>query len=183
MSSKDLAGISLIKDFARYEIDSLKIEGRMKSHLYVGTLSKVYSGALKDLRAGEKEFDRNLAYYQSEIRKITHRDYFSGNLNKKAGAQSIFTDREHGESEYGAVGEIIDFVGEKQMVIEVKAAFNCGDSLEVLPFEGQAMQVSTDVILDVLEESILRTKPGMLVKLPFVKGPKKSNLVRQRFVK
>ena len=41
MSSKDLQGLRLLKSFIDEGIDSLKIEGRMKSHLYAGTMSKI----------------------------------------------------------------------------------------------------------------------------------------------
>ena len=46
MSSKDLNGIKVLPEYIEHEIDSIKVEGRMKSHLYAGTISKTYSEAL-----------------------------------------------------------------------------------------------------------------------------------------
>ena len=180
MSSKDLAGIENLKAFVDLGIDSLKVEGRMKSHLYAGTLAKAYAQALQYLKNSEEEYFENLPRLRAEIEKITHRDYFDGSLNTPANDDSVFFEREHLEGSYGAVGEVIEVIADKYMVVDVKAAFNRGDYLEVLPFVSDVKEIETIKILDILENEIERTKPGMLVKLPYIPGVQKANLVRQR---
>ena len=60
LSSKDLRGIQLLPDFIKAGVDSIKIEGRMKSSLYVATTSSLYSRAIKFCKGSstKKKYDQ-----------------------------------------------------------------------------------------------------------------------------
>ena len=180
MSSKDLKGISVLPDFIRYGVDSLKIEGRMKSHLYAGTTSKVYSEALRYFSKNGHFLSEDLYSWKEELNKVTHREYHEGNLVEKAGTDSIYSERETEEKEFVIVGLVLQIIHEKFMLVEVRSSFSPGEELEILPFEGKPIPFKADYIENVAGEKFEKTKPGLLVKLPLFKGVDKWNIIRKR---
>lgn len=180
MSSKDLEGVKTVPDFFKYKIDSLKVEGRMKSQHYAGTISKVYKEAIdcyyRDglLETGDvKEWER-------EVRKVTHRSYADGSLVTPADRDTIYDEREHNDNEYVICGTILEVVEDKHLLVEVRAAFHPGDMLELVPFKERAFEFKAETVTDFSGETVPRTKPGSLVKVPYVKGSEKWNLIRRQ---
>jgi putative protease len=181
MSSKDLEGLRVLPEFIEEQIDSLKIEGRMKSHLYAGTMTKVYSEALEFFKENGNFLSDDLLRWESELKKVSHRSYTEASLVNKASADSIFNQRENSaEAEWQIVGTVVDANPESGIVLEVRNAFNQGDQLEIIPFKGENVQITAHEIMDLNMKAIQRTKPTTLVRLPFVNGVKKMHLVRQR---
>ena len=181
MSSKDLEGLRVLPQFIEEGIDSLKIEGRMKSHLYAGTMSKIYSEALKFYAEHGHFFSDDLLLWEEELKKVSHRSYTQASLVEKAGPDSIFNERENAsEGEWQMVGPVIEASPRAGIVIEVRNAFNQGDILEVLPFLGPALAVPAHEIMDLSMRPLERTKPSTLVRLPFKEGVKSMHLVRQK---
>jgi putative protease len=181
MSSKDLQGLRLLKDFIDAGIDSLKIEGRMKSHLYAGTMSKVYSEALRYYEEHGDFLSDDLIRWEKELSKVSHRAYTEASLIEPADADSIFNEREnHSGVEWKMVGTVINASPESGTVIEVRNAFNQGEELEVLPFRGEPIIVVASEIMDLNRKSLARTKPTTIVRLPFIPGIGPSQLVRQK---
>ncbi len=183
MSSKDLQGLRLLKEFIIHGIDSLKIEGRMKSHLYAGTMSKVYSEALRYYEQHGDFLSDDLVRWEKELSKVSHRAYSEASLLEPAGEDSIFNEREnHNNNEWKMVGTVIKATPESGTVIEVRNAFNQGDLLEVLPFRGEPIIVRASEIRDLIRRPIPRTKPTTIVRLPYLPGIGPSQLVRQKSV-
>lgn len=168
MSSKDLEGIRLLPQFIKAGIDSLKVEGRMKSPHYAATVSKVYSEALRYYRDGA-DFEalplEQLALWERELRKIPHRDYTSASLDRPADASSIYNEREHDERGSQVVGKLID-VDATHAIVEVSSAFAPGDYLEALTFMGENIRFQAGELFDVAGTALARTNPGTLVVLP-----------------
>jgi putative protease len=183
MSSKDLQGLRLLKDFIDAGIDSLKIEGRMKSHLYAGTMSKVYSEALRYYEEHGDFLSDDLITWEKELSKVSHRAYTEASLETPAGADSIFNERENDSSaEWKMVGTVLKSSPESGIVIEVRNAFNQGDELEILPFRGAPVTVIAHEIMDLTRKQLQRTKPTTIVRLPYHAGINFSQLVRLRSV-
>jgi U32 family peptidase len=180
MSSKDLEGLRILPEFINQGIDSLKIEGRMKSHLYAGTMSKVYSEALSFYAQHGHFFSENLLYWESELQKVSHRAYTSASLVEKAGADSIFNERENVDTEWQMIGKVIEASPKTGIVVEVRNAFNQGDRLEVLPFRGPAIEVVASEITDIMLKPVSRTRPSTLIKLPYQGGVQALQLIRQK---
>lgn len=180
MSSKDLEGIRLLQNFIDAGIDSLKVEGRMKSYLYAGTISKVYSEALNYYKEHGNFLSDDLIRWESELNKVTHRAYTEASLVEKADDSSIYNDREHEIKDYQAIGQVIQSVKDEFILLEVRSAFNQFDELEILPFSGNSINVKCDSIKNLINEEITRTKPGTIVKLPYVARIEANNIVRQR---
>lgn len=181
MSSKDLEGLRVLPAFIEEKIDSLKIEGRMKSHLYAGTMSKVYSEALKYYAEHGDFLSDDLLHWEAELSKVSHRSYTQASLVEKAGTDSIFNERENAsDGEWQMVGSVIDASPKSGIVIEVRNAFNQGDELEIIPFKGPAIKILASEIMDLAMKPVTRTKPTTLVRLPYVEGVSAMHLVRQR---
>ena len=184
MSSTDLNGLRVLEEFIKAGIDSIKVEGRMKSHLYAGTMSKVYAEALAFYKEHGHFLSDKLMEWEEELKKVTHRTYAPANLVEKAGADTIFNEREHTkDGEYVMVGRVMDVLEEGEhpgIIIEVRNAFNLGDELEILPFNGSIKTVKLETIKLLDNETIERSKPTTLVKIPYVSGLEFNNIVRKR---
>lgn len=181
MSSKDLEGLRILPEFINEGIDSLKIEGRMKSHLYAGTMSKVYSEALKYYFEHGNFLSDDLVYWEEELKKVSHRAYTNASLVDPAGADSIFNERENStETEWQMVGSVLEASPKSGIVMEVRNAFNQGDELEILPFKGPAIVVRANEITDIMMKPVTRTRPSTLIKLPYQEGVQSFHLVRQK---
>jgi len=181
MSSKDLEGLRILPEFINEGIDSLKIEGRMKSHLYAGTMSKVYSEALAYYREHGNFLSDDLLNWEAELKKVSHRAYTNASLVEAAGPESIFNERENAtETEWQMVGTVIEASPKSGIVIEVRNAFNQGDELEILPFKGPSIALCVNEITDIMMRPVTRTRPSTLIKLPFKEGVESFHLVRQK---
>jgi putative protease len=184
MSSKDLEGIRVLPEFIKEEIDSLKIEGRMKSHLYAGTMSKVYSEALNYYKDHGDFLSEKLLSWEEELGKVSHRAYTEASLVEPAGADSIFNERENNtDNEWQMVGTVVEANTKSGIIIEVRNAFNQGDYIEVIPFEGAAFALNTQEMMDLSLAPVIRTRPSTLVRLPYQANVTVHNLVRARGTK
>ncbi len=181
MSSKDLEGLRVLPEFINEGIDSLKIEGRMKSHLYAGTMSKIYSEALEYYSQHGNFLSENLLEWEAELKKVSHRAYTEASLVDKAGADSIFNEREvSNDSEWQMVGAVVEASPKTGIILEVRNAFNQGDELEFIPFRGKAIKVQANEIMDIAMRSVQRTRPSTLARLPYVEGIGPYHLIRQK---
>lgn len=166
MSSKDLNGMELLPAFLDAQIDSLKVEGRMKGHLYAATISVNYARALNEYRKNKKVSRETLLVLGEELKKISHRDYTTASLLTPAGPDSVYQDRENSEGEYAAVGVVVDQVKNDSVVVEIKKAFLKGETLEFMLFNGEVLEVVANEIYNLNEsETYEKTNPGTLVKI------------------
>lgn len=77
-NSKDLCMIEHIPELIEAGIDSFKIEGRMKTALYVATVAGTYRMAIDDYRKGIEVYREKIPFYKEEIAKCTYRQYTTG---------------------------------------------------------------------------------------------------------
>ncbi|EXJ12745.1 putative protease yhbU precursor [Nitrincola nitratireducens] len=130
MNSKDLRAIQHVHRLASMGVDSLKIEGRTKSHYYVARTAQAYRRAIDDAVAG-KPFDMEL---MDVLENLANRGYTEGFYRRHVHDQ--YQNYETGNS----VGVHQQFVGEiveqdtqnGRLVIDVKNRFECGDTLELM---------------------------------------------------
>lgn len=179
MSSKDLMGIQRLYDFAKAGIDSLKVEGRMKSPLYAATTAAIYQSALKYLKDQDDIYAPQFLHWEKELNKIPHRDYTEASLVNKAQEDSIFNSRENASEVGYEMSGIIKEISHQSMIIEVKNAFNIGDELELLDFNGQFQKIKIVEMTDLFYRPVERTKPSTLVRLPKVPGAMSWQLLRK----
>lgn len=132
MNSKDLRAVQHVDQFTRMGIDSLKIEGRTKSHYYVARTAQVYRQAIDDAVVG-KPFNMTL---MDELEKLAHRGYTEGFYRRHV--HDEYQNYETGNSVRDRqlfVGEISD-KKDNSITVEVKNRFEVGDTLELMTPKG-----------------------------------------------
>ncbi len=77
-NSKDLCMIEHIPELMDAGIDSFKIEGRMKTALYVATVARTYRRAIDDYMRDPSVYEANMDWYREEIAKCTYRQFTTG---------------------------------------------------------------------------------------------------------
>ena len=180
MSSKDLRGLEQLPQFLEQGIDSLKIEGRMKSNLYVATTTRVYAQGLKVCATEPPPlWQSRLQELAQELERIPHRGYTEASLNTPAGKDSIYQGHRNGEQRYEIAGTVLD-TSENFLTLLVQNPFTAGESLEFLTFAGDTILLNTSGLLDIQQRPLKRAKPNSLVLLPSIPQIKPLNLARRQ---
>lgn len=91
-NSGDLCMIEHIPELLQAGIDSFKIEGRMKTALYVAAAARTYRRAIDDCWESEERYRSNLEWYRQEIGQCTHRKFTTGFYFGKPGAEEQIYD-------------------------------------------------------------------------------------------
>jgi len=129
MNSKDLRAVEHVARLAAMGIDSLKIEGRTKSHYYVARTAQVYRRAIDDAVAG-KPFNPELLL---ELEGLSNRGYTGGLLERRPAQdyQNYITG--HSTTQRSQfVGEVLQVREDGWAEVEAKNRFSVGDRLEVI---------------------------------------------------
>ncbi len=130
LSSKDLRGVAYMDRFIEAEINSLKIEGRMKSALYVAATVRTYSRARDELLAGRKPGVDNLF---EDLDAMSHRDYSSANLIDKADHDSIYSHEENESTKsHDLVGHVIEARKDQHVAVFLKNPLAPGERVQML---------------------------------------------------
>lgn len=77
-NSRDLCMIEHIPDLVAAGIDSWKIEGRMKTALYVATVARTYRKAIDDYLESPEKYQANMEWYREQIAMCTYRRFNTG---------------------------------------------------------------------------------------------------------
>lgn len=165
MSSKDLWGIDHIGDFFTHSIRSLKIEGRMKSSLYVATTVKAYR-QLIDGYADNTLNTELLNQVSRELQSFPHRDYFSGSLETPAEPGSIFEQSggiNTGSHQY--LGLVVE-TNTDTISLRLFEPLGVGNSIEILPFQSRPIRWYVDQLYDVTGRTISAMRKDSVVCLP-----------------
>ncbi|MCD8020476.1 MAG: U32 family peptidase [Clostridiales bacterium] len=135
-NSKDLCMIEHVPDLIEVGVDSFKIEGRMKTALYVAAVTRTYRRAIDDYLTSPVLYERNLAYYREEIGKCTYRQFTTGFYYGKANETTQIYDASTYIKEYTYIG-IVQKVDERGMVqIYQRNKFSVGETIEVMIPDG-----------------------------------------------
>ena len=147
-NSKDLCMIEHISAICEAGIDSLKIEGRMKTALYVATVARTYRKALDDYYESEEKYRANMEWYKSEIGKCTYRQFTTGFFFGKPTNETQIYDNNTYINEYIYLG-IAEEVREDGLVrIEQRNKFCVGDTIEIMKPNGENVPVTVEGMYD-----------------------------------
>lgn len=146
-NSKDLKMVDHIPDLIDAGIDSLKIEGRMKTALYVATVARTYRKAIDDYFESPEKYEADLDWYEKEIKECTFRQFSTGFFYHKPDHDSQIYD----ENTYGKGATylgLIQGVHDGLYMIEQKNKFSVGETIEVMKPNGDNINVTVRRILD-----------------------------------
>lgn len=147
-NSKDLCMLEHIPELIDAGIDSFKIEGRMKTALYVATVARTYRRAIDDYFKDPALYEGNMEYYRSEIRKCTYREFSTGFYFGKPTYENQIYDANTYASEAVYLGTVEEIDERGFAVITQKNKFCTGDVIEIMKVNGDNEQTEVIRILD-----------------------------------
>ena len=147
-NSKDLCMIEHIPEMVSSGIDSFKIEGRMKTALYVATVARTYRLAIDDFIEDPEKYKARIPFYKSEISKCTYRQYTTGFFFGKPDKDTQIYDSNTYEHEYTYLGIVGDCNGDGLYSVEQRNKFSVGETIEVMKPDGTNIECSVIEIKD-----------------------------------
>ena len=165
MNSKDLRAIEHVHTLTTMGIDSLKIEGRTKSHYYAARTAQVYRQAIDDAVAG-REF--NVEAF-GVLENLANRGYTDGFYRRHQPEElQTYFDNYSRSHQQQVVGEILDYKDGKAF-IEAKNKFSVGDSIEVILPSGCFNTKVESMVTEYNEELDVAKGSGYRVWIPMTK--------------
>ena len=155
-NSKDLCMIEHIPDLVDAGIDSYKIEGRMKTALYVATVARTYRKAINDYLESPEKYQANMQWYWEQIRSCTYRQFTTGFFYGKPSEDAQIYDNntyEKGYTYLGIVGPLAEDYGgpascKGMYRMEQRNKFTVGEEIEVMKPNGDNITVTVKALRD-----------------------------------
>ena len=147
-NSKDLCMIEHIPELIEAGIDSFKIEGRMKTALYVATVARTYRKAIDDYLTSPKKYKENMDWYLEQISNCTYRQFTTGFFFGKPSEESQIYDNNTYIKEYTYLGIVGERNEEGLYRIEQRNKFSVGEQIEVMKPDGRNIPVTVKRIVD-----------------------------------
>lgn len=178
-NSKDLCMIEHIPELIDAGIDSFKIEGRMKTALYVATVARTYRKAIDDYLESPDKYRENLPLYRKWISQCTYRQYTTGFFFGKPDETTQIYDNNVYERDYVYLGIVREVSDNSEFVLEQKNKFSVSEKIEVMKPDGRDIEVNVISIKDEEGnemESCPHPKQKLLVKLS--ETPERGDVLR-----
>lgn len=172
-NSKDLCMIEHIPDLVQAGIDSFKIEGRMKTALYIATAARTYRRAIDDYLQSESLYEQNLPWYRTQIASGTFRQFTTGFFYGKPSEEAQVYDSNDYVRNYTYLGMIEGQNAAGAFKIEQKNKFSVGEQIEVMKPDGRNLTVTVRSITDgegTAMESAPHPKQVLYVELEGLQG-------------
>lgn len=147
-NSKDLCMIEHIPELVEAGIDSFKIEGRMKTALYVAVVTRTYRQAIDDYLKDEVLYRSRMDYYKEEIAKCTYRQFTTGFFFGKPDHDTQIYDNNTYIKAYTYLGLIGEDRGDGFYGLEQRNKFSVGDTIEVMKPDGRDLEVTVQAMTD-----------------------------------
>ena len=167
-NSKDLCMIDYVPELVKAGIDSFKIEGRMKTALYVATVARTYRKAIDDWFESSVLFEANKGWYAEEIKKCTYRNFTTGFFFDKPDSDSQIYDNNTyvtGCKYYGYIDKVNE---DGTAIFEQKNKFSVGDKIQIMKADGRDVNAT---VLKMWDENGAEIEscphPQSIVKIKF----------------
>ena len=147
-NSKDLCMIEYIPELLGAGIDSLKVEGRMKTALYVATVARTYRKAIDDYQRDPKLYEQNMPWYLEQISNCTYRQFTTGFFFGKPDENTQIYDSNTYVKEYTYLG-IVEEIREGRVRIEQRNKFSVGEKIEIMKPDGRNIETTVKRIINV----------------------------------
>ncbi len=174
-NSKDLCLLNKLPQLIGYCVDSLKIEGRMKTVYYVGSVVRVYRAALdyiaKNMAAAlaDKSMLRLPPVYMDELMKVGTRGYTDNFIFSPPGPEDMLYDRSRTDQEYVPVGSVLgsgeNLQGDNWLEVEMRNPLRAGEIIEYLGRDINAVPLEVRELLDQGGMPLEQANPGNVVRI------------------
>ncbi|MBO5211788.1 MAG: U32 family peptidase [Clostridia bacterium] len=178
LNANDMCMAEYLDQICDAGVDSIKIEGRAKSHYYVSVVTNAYRGALDSLKATDGEWSCP-EWVMEELNKISHRNYSTG----------FYFGSPHNSQTYAnagyvrdySVAAIVDGYQDGKIIATLKNKFLKGQEFDCLEPKAKPFIVKADVVYnDKNEEIESAPHPMMTIKIPYDKPVKAGSLLRMK---
>lgn len=147
-NSRDLCMVDHLPDLYEAGIDSFKIEGRMKTALYVATCARTYRMAMRDYEKDPALYERRLPLYLREIAVGTYRSFTTGFFyGRPASADQIYDSNTYIHN-YTYLGTVEDVDDKGWVSIHQKNKFSVGEIIEIMKPDGRNLETEVRAILN-----------------------------------
>ena len=178
-NSKDLCMIEHIPELIDAGIDSFKIEGRMKTALYVATVARTYRKAIDDCLEDPETYRRNMPWYLDQISNCTYRKFTTGFFIGKPDDDAQIYDSNTYVKEYtylGIAGEVKDGMCR----IEQRNKFCVGETIEIMKPNGENPEaVVKRIVNEAGEEQESAPHPKQVLYVELSVCPDKYDILRR----
>ena len=178
-NSKDLCMIEHIPELIDAGIDSLKIEGRMKTALYVATVARTYRKAIDDYQKDPELYRQNMPWYLDQISNCTYRKFTTGFFFGKPDDEAQIYDSNTYVKDYTYLG-IVGGTEDGLCRIEQRNKFSVGETIEIMKPDGRNVEVTVERIVNEdgeEQESAPHSKQVLYVQLS--ECPEKYDILRR----
>ena len=182
-SSKDLCLIKELPEIIDMGVDSLKIEGRLKTEYYLASVINAYRNAIDDYEKDPENY--NYTKYLKELEKVKTRGlttfYFNDRKNKDI---QEYSGKQYNEQyEFGA--KVVENLENNLYVVEIRNKLSVGDTLEILiPNQIEPVEFKIEKLYDIdTNEEINAISPGIKGQKVKIKLPiecKKDWIIRRK---
>ena len=178
LNANDLCMAEHLDKMARSGIDSIKIEGRAKSHYYVAVTANAYRGALDSLKGCDDNWQLP-PWVSDELNKISHRTYSTGFFfGTPKNAQTY---QNAGYIRDYSVVAIVDSYEDGFIIATLKNKFLRGQVLDCLEPKSPPFTVKSDELYDIEGNAIdSAPHPMMKIKIPFDRPVKSGAMLRMK---
>jgi putative protease len=140
--------IEYVPELIKAGIDSFKVEGRMKTALYVAAVTRTYRKAIDDYFESPDLYNQNIPYYKEEIAKCTYRQFTTGFFFDKPGEDAQIYDNNTYVKEYTYLGIVRGKNSAGLYELEQRNKFSVGEVIEVMKPDGRNLSVTVIKITD-----------------------------------
>lgn len=144
-NSKDLCMIEHLPDMIDAGIDSFKIEGRMKTALYVATVARTYRKAIDDYLKDPALYEKNMPWYLDQISDCTYRQFTTGFFYGKPNYETQIYDNNTYVVGYTYLGTVLKYE-DGYGYFQQKNKFSVGETIEVMKPNGDNIEVEVKSI-------------------------------------
>lgn len=178
-NSKDLCMIEHIDKLIDAKIDSFKVEGRMKTELYIASVARSYRKAIDLCDKDINEYKKAIPILSEEVKKCTYRQYTTGFYFGATDETSQVYDNNtyiKGATYFGTVEEVDSF----NAIIEQKNKFSVGDKLKVMKPDMNDYEVEVKSIYDLDNHKEMDScpHPQMRLRITFDKEVEAGDVLR-----
>lgn len=182
-NSKDLCMIHHIPEMIEAGVSSFKVEGRMKTALYVAVVARTYRQAIDDYYTSRDLYQsrERQEYYDREISACTYRQFTTGFYFDRPKADAQIYDSNTYVKNRVYLGMIEEITEESLLVIHQKNKFCVGDRIEIMLFDGENRTVIVEGIFDekmTPMESAPHPKQLLYVRVDHTEGIKTGMIMR-----
>ncbi|MGK2943149.1 MAG: peptidase U32 family protein [Desulfuromonadales bacterium] len=176
-NSRDLCLINHLPDLINAGVDSLKIEGRMKSLYYVAAVTRIYRAALDAWRDDPDNYrvDRQ---WQRELEAVSHRPYGTGFLFEQDHA---FVTAENSDylRDCDFVGIVLGTATDGRWLVEGRNRFKSGECLEIIGPDMRQEEFTFAEALSEKGELVSTVQPNAVVRMLLPAGTQVGDMLRR----